>query len=156
MPGHDAECGVGRALIDIEAPPNSHHHGEEKQRERDAQRGERTAPPITKGILRDKLSERHRRMNLRTVMEYRYLTLYWCVGPGIGSLHRCMVKLQDKLPKREMSGRTGCLSASIFMPCRRLQSLDTCMTTEKMLSFSVFVVRLSDVKVVQLGGEENY
>jgi len=30
------------------------------------------------------------------------------------------------------------------------------MTTEKMLSFSVFVVRLSDVKVVQLGGEENY
>jgi len=35
-------------------------------------------------------------------MEYRYLTLYWCVGPGIGSLHRCMVNLQDKLPRREM------------------------------------------------------
>jgi hypothetical protein len=30
------------------------------------------------------------------------------------------------------------------------------MTTEKMLSFSVFVVRLANVKVVQLGGEENY
>jgi len=30
------------------------------------------------------------------------------------------------------------------------------MTTEKMLSFSVFVVRLADVKGVQLGGEENY
>jgi hypothetical protein len=30
------------------------------------------------------------------------------------------------------------------------------MTTEKMPSFSVFVVRLADVKAVQLGGEENY
>lgn len=30
------------------------------------------------------------------------------------------------------------------------------MTTEKMLSSSVVVVRLADEKVVQLGGEENY
>jgi hypothetical protein len=30
------------------------------------------------------------------------------------------------------------------------------MTTGKMLSFSVVVVRLADIKVVQLGGEENY
>jgi hypothetical protein len=30
------------------------------------------------------------------------------------------------------------------------------MTTEKMLSFTVFVVRLADVEGVQLGGEENY
>jgi hypothetical protein len=30
------------------------------------------------------------------------------------------------------------------------------MTTGEMLSFSVVVVRLADIKVVQLGGEENY
>lgn len=30
------------------------------------------------------------------------------------------------------------------------------MTTEKMLSFRVFVVSLANVRVVELGGEENY
>jgi hypothetical protein len=67
-----------------------------------------------------------------------------------------MVNLQDKLPKREMKGQNGLPLCHYFYACWRLQSLDSCMTTEKMLSFSVFVVRLANVKVVQLGGEENY
>jgi hypothetical protein len=67
-----------------------------------------------------------------------------------------MVNKQDKLPREKRECRTGYLSSSIFMPRWRLQSLDSCMTTENMLSFSVFVVRRADVKVVQLGGEENY
>ena len=67
-----------------------------------------------------------------------------------------MVNLQEKLPQERNESANRLPVCQYFMFCWRLQSLDSSMTTEKMLSSRVVIVRLADVTVVQLGGEENY
>ena len=59
MARHDAEGRVGRALVDIEAAPYCHHHREQEERKRDAQRGKNAAPLVTECILGDELYKGH-------------------------------------------------------------------------------------------------
>src|SRR5579883_1644445 len=57
--GHDPQGRVGRALVDVEPPPDGHHDAQQKQRKRDAQRRQHAATAVAKRVPGHQLRNRH-------------------------------------------------------------------------------------------------
>ena len=59
VPGHDAQCGIGSALVNVKAAPDGQHDAEQEQGERDAGNRQQAAAFVAEGGLGDKAGEGH-------------------------------------------------------------------------------------------------